>query len=179
VPVRLARCQYMLNRKEDAWRTLDAAIAKDPGNGLALRTMGQFSLSESRPADAETHLRKAAAALPDDYQAHWFLYDSLRQQGKPDAPEKLKQAEAVRDRSERLGDLQSRRLAEQPLDPALHVEMAAILIRAGKNDLAMTWLNSALSLDANFRPAHRMLAEHYSKTGNSALAAEHRKLAEE
>jgi hypothetical protein len=36
-----------------------------------------------------------------------------------------------------------------------------------------------LSLDAKFRPAHRMLADHYSKAGNAELAAEHRKLAEE
>lgn len=181
VPVRLARCLNMLNRKEEARRMLEAAIEKQPENGLALRTLGQFTLSDAngRPAEAEAYLRRAAQLLPDDYQSQWLLYESVRQQGKPDAAALLKAAEAVRDRSERIGELQSRRLAEQPLEPALHVEMAGLLMQSGKSDLALSWLRSALALDAGFRPAHRMLAEHFEKVGSPDLAAQHRRLAEE
>ena len=88
-------------------------------------------------------------------------------------------AEAVRERSERIGELQSRKLAEQPLDPALHVEMATLLIRSGQTELARSWLQSALALDAKFRPAHAALADLYAKEGRTDLAEEHRKLAVE
>ena len=177
--VRLARCLNMLDRKAEARRALEAALANHSGHGLALRTFGQFELTDGKPAEAEKHLRLAAAAMPDDYQSRWLLYESVRQQGKPDAAELLKAAEAVRDRSERLGDLQSRRLATQPLEPALHVEMAGLLMNSGRSELAVSWLRSALSLDAGFKPAHRMLAEHFERTGNAALAAEHRKMLED
>lgn len=179
VPVRLARCLNMLDRKAEARRVLQDSLAKHPENGAAHRTFGQFELSDGKPEEAERHLRVAVRSMPGDYQSHWLLYESVRQQGKADAPELLKAAEAVRDRSERLGELQSRRMAEQPLEPALHVEMAGLLMNSGKPDAAVSWLRSALSLDAGFRPAHRMLAEHYERTGNAALAVEHRKLSEE
>ena len=179
VPVSPARCLNMLNRPAEARQALEAVLAKQPGHGLALRTLGQFSLMNQKPAEAEEWLRKAAAALPEDYLALWLLYDSLRQQGKPDAPEVLKQAEAMRDRGERIGELQSRKFAANPLDPGLHVEMAVLLMRSGKDDIATTWLQRAISLDAGFKPAHRILADHYAKTGRKELAAEHRKLGEE
>lgn len=179
IPVRLARCLNMLDRKAEARRTLENVLARHPDHALALRTLGQFSLSENQPAAAEEYLRKAVARLPNDYTANWLLYESLRQQGKPDAAAQLKTAEEVRDRSERLGELQSRKLAAQPLDPALHVEMATLLMRTGRTELAVSWLESALALDAKFRPAHAMLADHYSRIGRTELAEEHRKLAAE
>jgi tetratricopeptide (TPR) repeat protein len=179
VPVRLARCLNMLNRREEARQTLEEVLAKDADNGLALRTLGQFAMSEGQPVAAEPYLRKAAAAMPNDYQANWLLYESLRQQGKPEAAAQLKLAEQARDRSERLGELQSRRLAEQPLDPALHVELATLLLRSGQTELALSWLNSALALDSKFKPAHAALVELYTKRGQPDLAEEHRRLANE
>jgi len=179
VPVRLARCFNMLDRKSEAQQLLRAVLDRHPEHGFALRALGQFALTDGNPAEAELHLRKAAAALPADYQAHWLLYEAVRQQGKPDAAALLKDAEVVRDRSERIGELQSRRLAEQPLEPALHVEMASLLLQTGKDDIAITWLQSALSLDASFRPAHRLLADLYTRKNQPDLAAAHRKLANE
>jgi tetratricopeptide (TPR) repeat protein len=132
---------------------------------------------ESQPAEAEKWLRRAADRLPNEYQTQWFYYESLRQQGKPEAAPQLKVAEAVREQSERLGELQSRRLAEQPLDPALHVEMAALLMRTGQTELALRWLQTALGLDPHYPPAHLALAEYYQKEGRPDLAAEHKKQA--
>ena len=144
---------------------------------MALRTLGQFAFSDSQPGEAEKWLRRAVVSLPNDYQTQWFLYESLRQQGKPDAVAQLKVAEQVRERSERLGELQSRKLAEQPLDPALHYEMAMLLMRAGQTEPAVSWLQSALAMDPKYRPAHAALADHYGRIGRKDLADEHRKLA--
>ena len=179
IRVRLARCLNMLRRGDEARRALEGVLAEHPDHAMALRTLGQFSLTDGQPAEAERYLRRAAAGMPNDYQSHWLLYEAVRQQGKPEAVAQLKLAEQIRERGERMGELQSRHLAEQPLDPALHFEMATLHLRSGRTDLAVSWLQSALALDANFRPAHAALADHYERTGQKELAEQHRKLAAE
>ncbi|HEY3788214.1 MAG TPA: tetratricopeptide repeat protein, partial [Urbifossiella sp.] len=165
---------YMLDQKETARQALEDVLAKHPDYGMALRTMGQFALTDGRRAEAELWLRRAAAALPGDYQAQFQLAEALRILGKPEAAAQMKIAEQVRDRSERLGELQSRKLAEQPLDPALHVEMATLLMQSGQTEVAVRWLESALALDPKFRPAHAALAEYHAKRGEPE-AAEHQR----
>lgn len=180
VTTRLARCFQMLGRPDDALRTLDEALKLHPDNGRALRTRGQFSLSSNPPqlADAERYLARAAAALPDDYQAQWFYAEVLRLQGRADESRaQVKKAEEVKERAERVVELRSRKLAEQPLDPALHVEMGTLLTRTGHADAGARWMLSALTLDPDFRPAHAALAEHYDKVGDKARAADHRRAA--
>jgi tetratricopeptide (TPR) repeat protein len=178
VLVRLARCYNMTARGEPARSALDAALAGHPTHALALRTRGQFALADQKPAEAEQWLRRAIEAWPNDYQSQWLLLQALQQQDKAAAArEQLKVAEAVRDRTERIGELQSRKLAEQPLDPALHYEMGVLLQRNGQTDQALQWFASALKLDGKYRPAHAALAEYYASHGDPARAAEHRKRA--
>jgi tetratricopeptide (TPR) repeat protein len=178
VAARLARCYAMLGRRDEADRIIDAALAKYPDDGPCLRTRGQLSLIGQHPADAETALRKAVSLMPSDYQAQQLLFQSLQQQGKADeAKAQLKTAESVRDQSERIGELSSRKLAEFPLDPALHYEMGKLLIQTGRAELGERWLLNALQLDPNHKPSHLELANYYDRTGDKSRAAEHRKLA--
>lgn len=180
VLVRLARCQRMLGQTEVARQTLDRVLAAHPDHGLALRTRGQFALSAQEPVEAERWLRRAAAVLAEDYQTQWLLFQVLQQQGKTEeAATQLKTAERVRDLAERLGELQSRRLAEQPLDPALHYEMGVLLLRTGHPALGEGWLHSALNLDPTHRPAHAALADYYDRRGDKARADDHRRRAAE
>ena len=85
-----------------------------------------------------------------------------------------KVAEGVKDQAERLGELQSRKLAERPLDPALHYEMGVLFLRTGYPAEGEAWLKSALELDPNYAPAHAALADRYGQAGDAARAAEHR-----
>ncbi|MDB5309321.1 MAG: tetratricopeptide repeat protein [Gemmataceae bacterium] len=180
VLVRLARCHNMLGRGDLARETVDAVLATHPDHGLGLRTRGQFTLAAQKPAEAEGWLRRAAAALPEDYQTQWLLFQALQQQGKTEeAAAQIRTAEQVRDRVERLGELQSRKLAEQPLDPALHYEMGVLLIRTGHPTTGEGWLVSALRLDPGYRPAHAALAEYYDRLGDKGRAADHRRRAAE
>jgi predicted Zn-dependent protease len=182
VSTRLARCFHMLGRPDDARRTLDDALKLHPENGRALRTRGQFALSSNPPrlAEAEGYLARAAAALPDDYQAQWFYAEVLRQLGKAEeAKAQVKKAEDVKERTERVNELRSRKLAEQPLDPALHVEMGTLMMRTGHAQAGERWMLSALGLDPDFRPAHAALATYYEGTGDKAKADEHRRRATE
>ena len=179
VAARLARCYVMTKRGDDARRLLDAALAAHPDHALCLRARGQVALTSEPPdlAGAEEFLRRAAAAAPDDYQSAWSYAEALRQRGKaPEAKTELARAEGVRDRLERLGELRSRKLAEHPLDPALHYEMGALLL-AGNPDVAAQWLASAVQLDPHHRPAHAALADYYARKGDAARAALHRRRA--
>ena len=102
----------------------------------------------------------------------------MRRQGKDaEAKEQHKKAEAVKDRSERISELSSRRLAEQPLDPALHYEIGILFLQTGRAEVGERWLLSALTLDPEHKPSHAALADYYARIGNTALADEHRQKA--
>lgn len=177
VAARLARCYNLLGRPDDARRLIDAALAQHPDHAPCLRTRGQLALT-ARPADpaaAEADLRRAVALAPTDYQTQNLLFQALQQQGKVgEAKEQLKAAEAVRDRAERIGELSSRKLAEYPLDPALHYEMGKLLLDGGRADAAVEWLQNALKLDPTHRPSHAALAAYHEDRGDREKAAFHR-----
>lgn len=179
---RLARCYILLDRRAEAARLLDVVLARYPDDGLSLRTRGQLALTDPRnpdPATAEADLRRAAQLLPEDYQTQNLLFQALQQQGKvAEARAQLELAEAVRDRAERLGELTSRKLAEFPLDPALHYEMGKLLLDTGRTEVGLQWLNTALKLDPGHRPSHQALAEYFRSTGDGTRAEYHRRLAE-
>ncbi|MBN9524257.1 tetratricopeptide repeat protein [bacterium] len=180
VAARLARCYVMTRQGAEARALLDAALARHPDHGPCLRARGQVALTADPPdlEAAEGYLRRAAAALPDDYQTNWSLAEAMRQRGKADeAKAQLARAEGVRDRAERMAELRSRKLAEQPLDPALHYEMGTLLLRGPHADVGVQWLTSALALDPDHKPSHAALADHYARTGDPARAADHRRRA--
>ncbi len=104
---------------------------------------------------------------------------ALQQQNKTEqAKAELHKAEEIKDRIERLSDLRTRRMSEQPLEPALHCEMGVLLLRGGYKDVGERWLKSALGLNPDYKPAHAALAEYYQQQGDRERAAEHRRRAE-
>ncbi len=142
---------------------------------MALRTRGQFALADQRPDQAEAWLSRAVQAMPNDYQTRWLLAQSLQQQKKEhEAKVQLSIAESMKATTERIGDLRSRKLSEQPLDPALHYEMGILLMRSGQVEIGARWLESALNLDPAHGPAHFALADYYERRGDAKRAAEHR-----
>lgn len=173
-----ARCHNVLGRPDRARELLDAVLAKDERYGPALRTRGQVELLGREAAKAEDWLRRAVAVMPEDYQANWLLFQALQQQRKADeAKKQLARAEEIKDRVERLSEIRSRRMSEQPLDPALHTEMGVLLLRSGDRDAAERWLHSALRLDRGHRPAHQALADLYREKGDAVRAEQHRQQA--
>lgn len=159
VGARLARCYNMLGRGPEARALLERILSKHPDDGPSWRALGQVELVARKPEAAESFLRRASALLPSDYQAQQLLFQALQQQGKVDeAKTQLKFAEEVRERTERVGELTSRKLAESPLDPALHYEMGKLLLQTGAKEVAEQWLLTALRLDPEHQPAREALA---------------------
>lgn len=178
IQVGIARCRRMLG-EEGTEKILDRVLKQGPDHVNALRVRGQFALVDREPDKAEQWLKKAVEKDPSDYQSQWLLYRALLEQGKKEeAEQQLKVAQETKGQSERLGELTSRQLSQQPLNPALHYEMGMLLLRAGHEKTAESWWLSAIRLDNRFRPAHRALADYYEKQGMTDKAAEHRRLAE-
>jgi tetratricopeptide (TPR) repeat protein len=176
---RLARCYNVLNQRDLARQILDRILSQYPDNGPCLRIRGQIALTDSqdpRAADAEMWIRKAAALMPEDYQTQWLLYETYRRHEKTaEAAEQYKKAQEVKDRLERLGELRSRKLPSQPLDPASYYEMGMLLIGSGNSEVGSKWLLEALKLDPNHKLSHAALEAYYRSVGDGARAEEHRK----
>ena len=180
VQVRQARCLHLLGRRDEADELLSKVLDREPNHAQALRTRGQIRLMQRQAEEAERWLRKAVEASPRDYLANWLLFQALTvQQKTTEASAQLKKVDEIKDRAERLGELRSRRMSENPLDPALHFEMGMLLTRSGKPDEAEVWYERALGLDAKYRPAHKALEELYRRRGDVRRAEEHAKAAQE
>lgn len=174
----LARCYNFIGRRAEGRALLDAALERHPDDGLCLRTRGQIALHDDQKPEAERWLRRAVAVWPQDYQTQWLLFEALRQQGKEEeAKAQNAVADRVKEQNTRLTDLQSRKLAEFPLDPALHYEMGTLLTQTGRADVGVQWFRSAVSLDPDHRPSHAALAEYYRAAGDPARAEFHAKRA--
>jgi tetratricopeptide (TPR) repeat protein len=178
LPVRLALCRKGLDQLDAARQDLDTVLAGHPGYPPALRAQGEVELAAGRPERAEPALRQAVAALPHDYQAQFFLWQSLRQQGRQEeARVQKKTVDELKDRTERLGELRLRGMAERPRDPALHYEMGTLLLNLGQAEDGEAALLRALSLAPDYAPAHAALAEFYRQRGDATRAAWHRQRA--
>lgn len=175
--IHLARAHKDLGQTEQARELLDALLAEQPRNAMALRVRGEVELAAD-PAAAETWLRKSIAAFAFDYQAHFLLSQALSRQNKEsEAQQQRITADDLKDRSERLGDIMARRMSIHPHDPALHVEMGKLLISLGEKDVGHGWLQTALQKDPAYRPAHAALADYYQDAGDAQQAAVHRRQA--
>jgi tetratricopeptide (TPR) repeat protein len=175
VEFRIARCQNLLGRSDEARSLLDGTLRRHPTHALALRTRGQFAGEDGLHAEAEGYYLRSIESEPNDHQTHFLLFQCLQKQGRTDdAQTQLKRANATRERAERMGELSSREFSIRPLDPDLHAEMGQLLFDSGNLEIAEKWLLVALRLDPLHRKAHTALADLYTRQGFPAKAAEHR-----
>lgn len=178
----LARCYHLLGRYDEARQLLESALRQEPNHPLCLRTQAQMALNQPQgpdPALAVELLRRVVQQRPTDYLAQQLLFQALQQLGQTEAArQQLAIVETLRERQNRLSELQTRRLPQQPLNPLLHFEMAQLLYHNGQEDAAENWLRTALSLDPSLRDAHAMLAQLYERRGDQARAAVHRRFAQ-
>jgi predicted Zn-dependent protease len=176
VLVRLARCRSGLGQGGQARELLDRVLKEHPDDGPALRTLGEIDLQEGKPEEAEVVLRQAVRLLPNDYRAQWALYQALqRQEGKAaEAQAQMARAELLKERNERLAEIRTRKMSQDPHNPALHCELGTLLLSLGYKEVGESWLLSALHEKADYAPAHKALADYYEEQGDPEKAAYHR-----
>jgi tetratricopeptide (TPR) repeat protein len=158
VRVNLARCLGHLEQERQAQQMLLAVLEERPDHHLALRSLGKIFLEEQQPAEAETWLRRAIRAAPQDYRSHWLLYQALKQQDKTaEAERHLEQAQQVELRWQRLSKITQQELAVRPHDAVLQTELGVLLLDLGYKEAGRNWLLAALQEDPNCAPARAAL----------------------
>jgi tetratricopeptide (TPR) repeat protein len=178
VLVRLAMCRHRMGRVREAHALLDEVLSWSPNHGLALLTCGQIAHGNGQLPEAEKWLRRAAAALPYDYKAHWSLTQCLREQGKTEQAEvEEAYANRLRDRWERYSEITKHQMSQRRNDPALYCEAARLLFELGNPEGGKNWLCNALLIDQQYAPALTAMADYYDRQGDGATAEEYRRRA--
>jgi Tfp pilus assembly protein PilF len=157
---------------------LDELLAEAPDDAAALVERGRLALqTEGDPEKAERLLRQAADQAPQDRLALNLLVQALSQQGKgSEGDVYAARLQHIEQEMKRLEEVY-KKMTQSPNDVRLRHEAALICLNNGQDSEALRWLTGALQLDPSYAPAHLSLADYYERTGQSALAAQHRRLA--
>lgn len=168
--------QIRRSRGDDAGagQILDELIRSDPNDYAALQARGILYDETGHPDQAVPLLRRVFDEAPDRKRpAGYQLALALGKVGKQaEAQQVLAEVRRQQD-VEMAGEA----IKTQPDNLALHVQLAENLLGAGHTNDGLAILQKVLQRDPNFAPAHRALAAHFERAGNSKLAAEHRRLA--
>jgi Flp pilus assembly protein TadD len=89
----LAECLSRAGDRAGAARALEAALAVEPGNPVAMANLGVLALDRGQPAEAIPHLREAIARDPGLLPARFALARALARIG--DRAAALAEAEAL------------------------------------------------------------------------------------
>jgi tetratricopeptide (TPR) repeat protein len=180
VALGLAQSWRLAGRSEDARRLLDDWLRSHPGDGLALAERGQLAMDEQALEEAVTLLRRSVANDPYLFDAYYTLFLCLTRLGRTVEAEecrvRMEQAkEEAKKVKEEMAQL-TRQLQQMPDDPDLRCQIAQHFLREGEEE-GLRWLLLNLQHHPNHRPSHLALADYYDKQGQTARAAEHRRLA--
>ncbi len=69
---RIAFIEFVQNKKAEAYKSIDAVLAKEPRNPMALLTKSRFLVADKKLEDALTLAKQAAAADPSFTAAHYL-----------------------------------------------------------------------------------------------------------
>jgi spermidine synthase len=118
---------------------LAEALARNPGNFAAQRTMAEVHMQEGRPEEARAHFAEAVRIREDDVQARRGLATALHRLGHL--------SEAIRDYRVAL--------ALRPDDAEAHNNLGAALAQRGDLRRALEHFETALSLQPDYADARR------------------------
>jgi tetratricopeptide (TPR) repeat protein len=176
--VRLANCELSLGQVEAAQTTLDRAFSIRKDDAAAFYVRAKLDLTQSRPQEALQWLKQAERLAPHETDITYALVLVHQQLGKQaEAKEYERKLQDLRRQYEQLDKLRQG-IHAQPDNIALRDEAGALSLRLGHQEEAEHWLRTALQLDPEHRPTHRLLAEYFEKLGKAESAAYHRRKSE-
>ena len=173
----LAHCQIQLGRTDEASATLKAAIETHKDHPELLAELGRLQLALGKPEQAIQNLSRVISIQPENTELRYSLALALRGLGREE--ESQQHFKVVDEGTKAL--LQLSKLTAQVVDDPANVELrfkvAEITWKWKSRTDGEAWLKSVLEYDANHKPTHRLLAEHYTSAGKPELAKHHRQLA--
>ncbi len=176
VAVALARCYRVQMRKDEARELLDGVLREHPDHVSALMVRGQLELDAGRFRDAESWLRQALERSPQDTEARYILYQSLR--GQPgrqhEAEQELARWKQDKFTQDRLTRLLRTELDQRPNDPDLARETGELLLARGERERGLYWLQRALAINPRHVATLKALVAWYERTNDTRRAEEYR-----
>lgn len=168
--VGLAECLDGLGESAEAARLMDDVLAQEPEVAPALSLRGRIALNNGELAEAESWLRQAIRCDPKDQRALYSLVLCLEKTGQDEeARQRRQQLQQLEQDLNRFSQIVTKELSERPTDPSLYCTLGEILLRSGKREEGMRWLQNALRVDPNYAPARKALAENLSRDGQEAV----------
>jgi tetratricopeptide (TPR) repeat protein len=163
---------------------LNQVLEANPTHIGALLQQANIAYEAGDFAVAEEWTRKAIAQDSHDFKSRGLLVDCLKRQGSPPKlaqaaleHKKAVAAKADADRLFQLGRQISETAQAKPIPADVWAEFGGLLVRTGKVQEGLQYLNKALALEPQNTTAHGLLAQYYEEQHQFAKAAEHQKLA--
>lgn len=158
------------------------SLEESPEYFEAASNLGDLEAEVGNHDAAEKWLRMAIVKNSRDLQSRYSLAVNLRELGRiEEAQKEFDFVSESRKALEQVNPLRNQ-IVENPQDPALRVKLGEVLLKYESERNGRFWINSAFSIDPNYRPAHEALAKHYAELGQKdsnmrALAEYHAKAA--
>jgi tetratricopeptide (TPR) repeat protein len=164
VQIGLAECRKMLGQFDEAVKLVDGVLTRQPDYPPALSLRGRLALDQGQFVEAETWLRQAFQRDPYNDVIRRALFSSLLRNDKQDEARKLEQeSKQLEEDLMRYEAIITRDLVTKLNDPALLCELGELLLRLGRHEEGLRWLERALKEDKDYAPAHKALAEFQKK----------------
>jgi predicted Zn-dependent protease len=169
------RTLILLGRLTEAQQVLDSILAEHPRFAAALAERGKVALFQEQPHQAIDYFALAVQNDPGDLAIRHQYATILAQNGQETEAAQQRQAiQQLEADNERIKQLIEGPLQREPNNANVHHEIGMIALRAGQIQEALRWFRSALRIDPQHVPTHRVLMVYYEESGQPALAARHR-----
>jgi tetratricopeptide (TPR) repeat protein len=168
--------QAFKGEMEEARKTFDALIAKNPKDGRALYQRAKLDLQEGKPEEAEDLIRRSLAVDRGNIEARYSLYSALERIPKKKhlAKQALADFQKAQNEAKRVKQL-LQRLETSPGDARLMVEAGEAFLRSDNGDMGRLFLLRSLGIDPRNKKAHELLIEYYDRNDMKDKADSHRR----
>lgn len=157
-----------------ALRRLNQALRLKPRSGAALRERAKIDLRADRLKEALDALDTAVESEPYEVDGRYLrslVFDRLGRTEEAKAERIV--VNILRDEEARLGKLRET-VNRNPRDGNARLEIARWMFDHGQGTEGVRWVETILATDPSNRAAHGLLAKHFQKQGEPALANFHR-----
>jgi Flp pilus assembly protein TadD len=171
--VGLGRDAFQTGDLDGAARAFEAAVKLNPSQPDAQKELGLIELRLGRFQKACERFELLTRNQPFDPQIRYLYAQALGLLGQQ-ARARDEGAQAAQLRKERDRMLTLRyNLSRNPNDLDARFQFARWLIEFGQSAEGLRWTSEILRTDPRHAPTHRLLADHYRKTGDAGLANYH------
>lgn len=165
-----AKAAEGLDEEDEALDFYERILDVQPGNTGGQIGKAAILLKRKDPRAALELLDKAIAADPHDPEPHYRRGQALERLGRRDEAEAaFAERRRLQKEQEQIEKIR-KGLVRDPGNGQLMAEAAAWLLGHGYDEQGLEWAKKTLAARPDHAPTLKLLADHYQKAGNAALA---------